>query len=869
MSCKSNFVTALSDAGLDGKASSLSTARVYIIPTQHFDLIWRLPIEEYREIRKQVISSFLDLLDQFPSFKVTLVQAMALRWFLEDSPGDRDRLVRLISEGRLEVALGGLSLVDLNLVCGESIVRNLLYGTQWLESELGAVIRTANFADAFGINGQMPQIIRGFGLDSMTGARMPQASGKAQYGDYGAFLWEGFDGSKVLVYQDALGKIPIEDVGLFYGWGLLEGFDDEYERYLAGDVQVDLDKHLQKALEVLDSLPGAPIPLFMGGETHMPNPEIVEEVLSKADAHGVGFATQSEYIDAVRGKEMPVLSGEFNPQFTGCYSSRTGLKQSNRRVERLLLTTEMLDCVESAVGVPCDNNSPRELWERLAFVQFHDSLGGCHDDGTFTSVRSEFDSLESEAKVLLDGAMERLASRCDTRGTGEEAMVIFNPSPHHAKGCVCIPDPCGMVPVDEHGVLLPAQRMDSGTLVELPLRPGGTSVFQIVRGEAPPTRLCECPELAEFQAGEFGVRAHGSVLEITDVGSGKTLLNEAPGILLIEDTGPLWAEEYTGRREKLIPALVSYEEGSVASKLVFSGQITGGLWEGFNSLESEIQLLFFHNLPKIAIKVRLRWTGNNTKLMLHIPLKLTGEWRAIHSVPFGSVERSDYGVAWNSDGGNADATVFGGGPDSFARGDWPVLHWVDVRGDDWGYALVNDGTQAYRVGDDGIDVGLLRSGTAHGIPHFPVKPGPLSFENGDREFDFVLVPHRGDADAGVLDSELFLPPVVARTDGHRGFNPRDLGIVEALPGNVSVSCVKTAEDNSGAIILRLYEVVGKQVEFEPRLYPPVKSIYTCDMRERVVGKADRIILRPYEICTLRLELQDRGTRSTELTANGY
>lgn len=833
-----------------------ATARHYIIPTQHFDIIWRLPVHKYRRIREHVIATFLDLLTEFPTFKVTLVQAIALRHFIEDRPEDRERLLKFIGEGRFEIAWGGVCLIDLNLVCGESIIRNLLYGKLWLEEELGAVIETANFSDAFGINGQMPQVISGFGIDSMTGARMAGTKGKIQHGDYGAFLWEGIDGTRALVYVDAVSKVPLENLGLFYGWGVLEGFDEEYDRFQDGELKVDVEERLDCILNILDDLPGNPVPVAVMGETHLPSKEVVSAILEAANNHRLKFATQSEFINAVRDTDLPVLCGEFNPQFTGCYSTRVQLKQLNRLLESKLISIEMLTSINSVYGPIGKWNSLSALWERLSLVQFHDALGGCHDDATFAYIMGKCNNLLSEADHLLSENMEGLAALCDTGGPGDEAIVVFNPSPHRDFDYILVPRLSDSVPVDNAGNLLPCQRWDGGMLVRAPLRPCGASVLWARHGDLPDTQLFDAPEQVQLLTDTLEVCAEGQCLSITDRASGRHLLWETPSILLLEDTGTLWTENYTGSAGKLVPSLVLYEKGPVADRLILRGEINGGLWDGFVSLKCEFSFMFFKDSAKIPIKLRLDWTGCNTKLILHLPLEYQGNWRAIHSIPFGTIERPDYGCNGECNPKDAEATVFVGTDDGFALGDWPTLHWVDVRGDGWGFALINNGTPGCRVSDNGIEIALLRSGTGYAIPQFPVKPEPLSFENGNREFDFVLIPHKCDIEVGSLENELFLPPLVVRTDCHSGLDPEKLKLVGKVPGNVSVSCIKVAEDGSRTLVIRLYETDGKPAKFDLRTGFPYRAAYASNLEEKIESKLEgcEISMRPFEILTLRFEL---------------
>jgi alpha-mannosidase len=614
----------------------LNKAKILILPTHHFDLIWRKPVEEYRSIRRDVIHRLLDLLEEFPEFKVTLVQGLALMNFLEDSPKDRNRLVRFIGEGRLEVAWGGLTLIDQGVICGESIVRNLLYGKMWLKDELGANVKTANFSDAFGINGQIPQIIRGFGVDSLTGARMSRAVGRMHLGNYGGFTWEGLDGSGVIVYENALGALPVEHMGIFYGWGILEGYDDLYRQYTEGTLAVDMKGGVEAIFKTLDSIPGDPVPIMVSAETHMPSRGVVAEVLDQAGSHGAKFAVQSEYIERLRKENLPVISGEFNPELTGCYSSRTSFKQYNRRVERNLLSAEMLSSLLEVNGTPRPQ-STRDIWTRLALAQFHDSLGGCIDDESGLFVESRFKELLSDTGELCRSELMRAAYVCSTEGPGDEALVVFDPSPHRTEGCVFIPGADGMVPVDGQGRGIPAQRVDGGILAEMPLSPSAISVCWLRPGEAELAAV-STDGIADKDMDYYNVQAAFSGLHVECKESGGNLFKGLPHLILMEDKGTLWCEEYTGREASVMPALSSVEDGPLTYTLVYRGATEARLWEGFERLSYTLRLTFFKHSPRIGLDVSLDWAGKNTKIVLKLPFDYPGGvWTATHSVPFGSV----------------------------------------------------------------------------------------------------------------------------------------------------------------------------------------------------------------------------------------
>ena len=91
------------------------------------------------------------------------------------------------------------------LPCGESLVRNLLRGHQ-AAGEFGTPMKVGFVCDIFGHNSQLPQVFRGFGIDTAVGWRgtnFPEQPG--------LFRWQAADGNEVLTYA-------FEDRGYGHYW---------------------------------------------------------------------------------------------------------------------------------------------------------------------------------------------------------------------------------------------------------------------------------------------------------------------------------------------------------------------------------------------------------------------------------------------------------------------------------------------------------------------------------------------------------------------------------------------------------------------------------------------------------------------------
>ena len=181
---------------------SKAEKQIFIVPYQHFDIIWRRSVDYYRQLREEIILTVLKMLRKYPEFKFTLSQAVVLRMFLEQHPELKDELAGYIREGRLEIIGGMETIPDVNMITGESIVRNVFYGRQWLEENLGVKVKVACLEDTFGMSGQIPQILKKCGYRYLKPGRMPGTKSEVKGGflvrsQYGPFIWQGLDGTKI------------------------------------------------------------------------------------------------------------------------------------------------------------------------------------------------------------------------------------------------------------------------------------------------------------------------------------------------------------------------------------------------------------------------------------------------------------------------------------------------------------------------------------------------------------------------------------------------------------------------------------------------------------------------------------------------
>lgn len=824
--------------------------QVYILPTQHFDLIWRKSGEYYRTVRTKVIKRSLEILKNYPNYRFYLDQAEVIDQFLEQNPECKDDLIEAVQSGRFAICGGGWSLIDTNMVCGESIVRNLLYGRQWFKEKFGIDVTSGSYVDTFGMCGQLPQVMKKLGDDACVPGRTPGGEGKYKYGDYGCFLWEGIDGTKVVSGVGALGKMSWDGMSGFDGYGVMEGFDDLYRE--KGSDTALAKQNIGAGLDDLTKVSGDMFYSEYTGEEHIPSdllPSLVEEINQKSEDYQFHISTPDEFFAEVDKEKLPTIQGEFNPVFTGCYTTRIGLKQGIRKAENILLSEEsLLVFAKVLLGAEFENNL-KDVWRNLSYAEFHDAICGCHIDESTLEINEKIDS------ALKIGSEKKSTAQniADLMKAPNDSYVVFNTLGFKRNDVALLSDVHNVKVIDSLGQTLPSFDDKEGTKFVTSIPAMGYSCVQTLPNGEKETAPRFDNDL--IKTSRYQVRVGSDRLYIYD----KLLCtrldtDEIPlgNIIFGEDSGNLWVERLT--EKKVTEAngtvkLVAKEANELFYRVSYEGEITpndlnGKSWDGAESLKWEKQYIFYRDLDRIDLKVKVDWSGKNSTVLTEYPCSFVeGEGQALYEVPFGSEKRDPYTPDYKKNIG----------------GSWPALNSADFSDETRGLAVINTGTPSYRICDKNIQVTLLRSGSDWSKPAFPFEPEEGSFDNGTHEFLFSIVPHLNSFHkSNALETGLAVnrSPEVALISHEAEKLPSDFSMLDISEPNIILSACKKSE-NGKAIALRLYEVASKKTDVKINLSIPYKYAVETDMTEnKEISKVElsSLTFKPYEIKTILLYL---------------
>ena len=381
-----------------------------------------------------MLDDLLETMEKDPRFAYfdTDGQAIVLEDYLAIRPEQREKVKAYVEQGRLVVGPWYV-LPDEFIVSGESLIRNLKEGIRVAES-FGKSSRAGFVCDIFGHTGQVPQILRGFDIDSFLLWR-----GVNEKVCTANFRWQSPDGSEVLAYR----------------FGPMWGYCD-YDFRVRKANQLTVNPTRQEMVDALVEL----IPMlaqrtstqtllvFDGGdhiEIEPTTPDIIEGANQRLEAMGfrIEMSTLPGYMADIAAEEAcitDVIIGELREPsnrsdeqwlIPGVISSRIQQKQKNRACENLLCQwAEPFSALARRYGLKGSEGFLHSAWRTLLENHPHDSICGCSIDQVHKDMEFRFDQVEGIAEEVISDALQHMARAVPGEVTTQRfPVLVANPLP--------------------------------------------------------------------------------------------------------------------------------------------------------------------------------------------------------------------------------------------------------------------------------------------------------------------------------------------------------------------------------------------------------------------------------------------------------
>jgi alpha-mannosidase len=882
----------------------------------HIDVAWLWRLKHTREKAARSFSTVLRLMEKFPDYIFLQTMPQLYDYIKTDYPDIYEQIKVRINEGRWEAGGGMWLEADCNLTSGESLVRQLLYGTRFLREEFGTECTYLWLPDVFGYSWALPQILRKSGIDTFMTTKISWNQYNRMPHD--TFQWRGIDGTEILTHF-----ITTPDPSANGGWlytyngyvtagsvnGIWETYRDKsinHELLLAygyGDGGGGVNREMLELRRRLDEMPG--IPHVQTGRADEYFAQLQQTV-----------ADTREYVHTWDGELYLELH-------RGTYTSQAYNKLMNRKLELLLREAEWLGVMGSlrqGNWKPYAKAEIDEAWKIVLRNQFHDIIPGSSIKEVYDDSREEYGQAEQLLQKACMQAEEALGIHLASLGKEEIlnkdkiACTVWNSAGWKRSGLVRVAKENLLVSCrdgerrdgecedgewrdgewqDEYGHVLSAQQDSTGWWIEMhgvvPM--GYSTIFYMQTSNG--LNAAERNVAAEVAARHTAAKPMAAALtdtvpfEPTEQSIIARKFNahnngiDTPYYMIVwNNDGQLtsiW--DKTEQREVLAAGF----RGNVLQVFEDKPKSRHEAWDidiYYQEKQEEVTRLTSVTLTEagpIRAVVHFIWSYKASTISQQmivysgtrrIDFATEVDWheqRKLLKAAF-PVEVRSTEATFDIQYGNVKRPTHWNTSWDYARFEVVGHQWADLSERGYGVSLLNDCKYGYDIKDHIMRLTLIKSAL---IPDDQA-------DQGHHAFTYSLLPHKGDwleggtvAEAWDLNMPMSCKPGVSSRTGKpdKPDKPDKLDkpdaaslfrLSGAAAGTVHIDAIKKAEDDE-RIVLRFHEFGGQRGSIEVSSDYLIRSWQESDLMERPLGERSaapviQLQIKPYEIKTLLIDI---------------
>ncbi|MDR3194313.1 MAG: twin-arginine translocation signal domain-containing protein [Tannerella sp.] len=802
--------------------------RIYMIGHAHLDVVWLWPWQEGLAVAHSTFRSALERMKETPDLVFTSSSALYYKWVAANDPDMLAEIRRRVAEGRWNIVGGWWIEPDTNIPSGESMVRQGLYGQRTFQELLGRRAEVAFTADSFGHAGTLPQIFKLQGMDSYVFMR---PGGGEKDLPANLFWWEAPDGSRILAYR------------IHHHYGSLDQGEARTTR-----------EDIRGAAEYIPQHPVPMIMKFFGVGDHGGGPSkahigVINEARAEKEAPVIFYSSIDRYFSDVRQQhdlsQLPVVRDDLQHHAPGCYTADSAIKRNNRLAEAALVTAEKIAAAGSvAWKVRYPGEALAEAWEKILFLQFHDSMAGTSLVSQYQYARHGYGHALDVAEDITFLTLQKLEWQVAAEDPEARYMVVFNPHAWEYRGVIRYESDRGSICyTDDKGREFPSQWITGQAqthgrhtlLLQVVVPPAGYCQIKGVACESPlavnsPARAEERRLENEYYVLSFSDRG---TVGIFDKETGKQVFaggETGCRAVVIDDPSDTWSHDVKTFANE-IGAF-----GNASVKRLYNGplQATVRVTTVFGKSALTVDWSLTAGSRRIDAEVTLDWHERLKMLKFSFPVDV--------SDPVPTYE-SPYGFIVRQPNGDED----------------PGHRWMDVTGRrdgaTCGLAVINDAKYGYSATGNDMRISVVRSPVyAHHQPKELLPDAEYEWmDQGMQTFRMALVPHKDswkEINLPRMAEEFMTPPIPIYQGIHPGTMPKSGSFLEVADApNVTVAAIKQSEEGNDTI-LRLVETLGRDTPVTLR-FPSAGFSWS--------GK-----MRGCEIKTLRLNTDTGSVREVNL-----
>ncbi|MBE1442460.1 alpha-mannosidase [Paenibacillus sp. OAS669] len=811
---------------------------VYCIGHTHIDVAWLWRLKHTREKAARSFSTVLRLMEQYPDYVFLQTQPQLYEYMKQDYPAIYEQIKKRVAEGRWEAGGAMWLEADCNLASGESLVRQLLYGTRFFRDEFGVECRYLWLPDVFGYSWALPQILRKSGIDMFMTTKISWNQYNRMPHD--TFVWRGIDGSEVLTHFITTPDPGTSEGAFYYTYngsitpasiqGIWDGYRDKEINqelllsYGYGDGGGGVNREMLEMRRRLESMPGLP-----------------QAKTGRADEY---FDRLKEEI-ALTDRYVHTWNGELYLELhRGTYTSQAYNKRANRKLELLYRETEWMSVLGSGLQSVWSLYPQQKLYEGWKIIlrnQFHDIIPGSSIGEVYQDSREEYAEAFAIARQAWQEAGERLVA--GDEGAEEKHFTLFNSASWQRSDVVRIEALAGMeqgIWTDTEGNALQAQLSGGQWHVYVPDMPamGYTTVRFAVASSSDasqPRPFCVTESGLKTPFYEIEWNEKGQLTRLYDLAADREVLAKDARANVLQ----VFEDKPKGRHEAWDIDIFYQEKMREVEQLTFveveeAGPVRAVVRMEWKYRSSSIcqRMIVYAAHRRIDFETKVDWHEQRQLLKAAFPVQIHAA-EATYDIQFGNVKRPTH---WNTSW-------------DYARFESVGHQWADLSERSYGVSLLNDCKYGYDIKDNVLRLSLIKSA---------MVPDPKA-DQGEHEFIYSLYPHEGDwLQGGTVPSAWALNNPVQAISG-KPEKPQ-FSLLGLSADHVMIDAVKKAED-SNAVIVRMHEFAGMRGKVTLTSDARIAGWQETDLMECPVDGVQEegtisLEISPYEIKSILLYLRD-------------
>jgi alpha-mannosidase len=782
--------------GLLPLTEGLKQQQINLLGHAHLDMAWLWPLEETWEVGERTFQSVINLQTEFADLLFGHTSPVLYQWIEEHRPALFEQIQKAIQQGNWEL-LGGMWVEpEVNIISGESLARQLLYGQRYFEARFGQISKVAWLPDSFGFCGQLPQIFRQGGIDYFV-------TGKLHWNDtnsfpHGSFHWRSPDGTEIFTVMS-----PPNLAGVMDNQPLpMANYANRWQK------QTGLKECLW--LPGVGDHGGGPSRDMWRMKERWQNSEFFPTINTAKAEHflaGIKQKLQSDHSFPIWDKEL------YLELHRGCFTVHADQKLYNRQSEHLLYEAELWSSFASWLG---DYKYPKEelelAWKKVLLNQFHDILPGTSIPEVFVTANQAWQEVYQTTNKIINQALKHLSDQINYPNYHHDSaeqgtpLLVFNPLHWSQSQLVKIPI--------QEGKYYQVYDGQTKTLINSQITAEGSLIFLV---DSPPL-TCKCywlevkDSLSDNQQLESFTQEpilnngllkveisldNGEIASIYDLANQRQVLaGYGNQLQFFRDQGQYWDAWNIDPNYEQYPLpsahLISYqwlEQGPLRWHLRVVKKFQQSVFTQDYCLTKDS--------PLLEIETEVDWQETHVMVKAAFPVALQSEFFTTEA-PCAVVDRPI----------NAKTEM------EKAQWEVPHQHWFSLtdQTQNYGVSLLNNCKYGCDVKDNLMRLTLLRSS---------VWPDPGA-DRGKHKFSYYFYPHQGDWRSAKTVAVGY--GIHRRLRPHFPENFNSLSTQKLLsPGepwlnlssdNLGLMALKQREDHPDQWVLRCYETSGASAQLE-------------------------------------------------------